>query len=103
MSWLPEQQVADYCMYEVVLGSGVRYSSRKPTGIWSFGFWTNIAGWVPRRCSCAEHGAAIGSKVAKKHPSFPELGICIDAKAAKRWTPEELHVHLDLMQAMRLD
>jgi hypothetical protein len=80
-------------MYEVVLGSGVRYSSKKPTGI-----WTNIAGWVPRRCTCTEHGAAIGSKGAKKPPIFPELGI--GAKAAKRWTPEELH--LELMQAMRL-
>ena len=80
-------------MYEVVLGSGVRYSSKKPTGI-----WTNIAGWVPRRCSCAEHAAAIGSKGAKKPPSFPELGV--GPKASKRFTPEELH--LELMRAMRL-
>ena len=62
-------------MYEVVLGSGVRYvyNSKGPTGI-----WTNIAGWVPRRCSCTEcagHAAAIGSKGAKKPPNFPELGI----------------------------
>ena len=82
-------------MYEVVLGSGARYSSKKPTGV-----WTNIAGWVPRprQCSCAEHAAAIGSKGAKKPPNFPELGI--GPKASKRFTPEGLH--LELMRAMRL-
>ena len=94
MGWLPPQQVCNYCMYDVALDSGIRYSAAKATGI-----WTNISRWKPRVCNHPKgsHTAQIGGKGKKKPPSFPTLGI--GAYAAKRWTPEELH--LDLMTAMR--
>ena len=95
MDWLPPQQVCHYCMYEVVLGSGINYTAKKATGI-----WTNISGWKPRVCNHppGSHAAQLGGKGEKRAPTFPTLGIA--PYAAKRWTPEELH--LELMQAMRL-
>ena len=76
-----------------MLGPGVQYTSPKPTGI-----WTNIRSFCPRTCSHSQHAARLGGKGQKKPPAFPELGI--EARAAKRYTPEELH--LELMSAMRL-
>jgi hypothetical protein len=90
LEWLISDQ---WVPCQVVLGSGVSYSSPKPTAI-----WTNIRAFRPRTCSHSEHAARLGGKGDKRAPAFPELGI--EARAAKRYTPEALH--LALMSAMRL-
>lgn len=107
MQYLPDVVVVNYCQYKVCLqwnheliliwaqvelDGSEKYPTAKPTGI-----WTNIRGWVPRRCPGTPHCVHKGRWCASsaEQPTYSDF----TDEALKNWLPEELQY--DILRASR--